>query len=105
MWDPATGGQVGDPLTGHTGPVLAVCPLPQPDGSTWLASAGNDGTVRVWDPGTGRQVGDPLTGHTGPVLAVCPRPQPEGSTGWPAPGTTARCGCGTRAPVGRSVTR
>jgi WD40 repeat protein len=92
VWDPATGRQVGDPLTGHTGYVGGVCTLPgtgpdgQPDGTTLLASTGDDGTVRVWDPATGRQIGDPLTGHTGHVLRVCtlpgagPHGRPDGTT-------------------------
>ena len=34
-----------------------------PDG-TWLASASDDGTVRIWDPATG-QLRAILTGHAG----------------------------------------
>jgi WD40 repeat protein len=55
---PGTGAQVGEALTGHTGPVLAVSTLPaggptgHPDRRTLLATAGDDGTVRVWDPAT-----------------------------------------------------
>ncbi|MFE3002995.1 WD40 repeat domain-containing protein [Nocardia sp. NPDC059246] len=40
-----------------------------PDG-TRLASADEDGTVRVWDPATGTPVGQPLTGHPGSVSSV-----------------------------------
>ena len=58
-------------------PTRALCELPRPSGSSWLASAGFDGTVRVWDPATGGQVGDPLTGRT---AGVCPLPQPDGSS-------------------------
>ena len=43
-----------------------------PDG-TWLATAGDDGTVRIWDPATGQQRAT-LTGHTGPVRAVAIAP-------------------------------
>ena len=34
-----------------------------PDG-TWLASGGEDGSVRIWDPATGEQRAV-LTGHAG----------------------------------------
>ena len=39
-----------------------------PDGRQ-LASAGEDGTVRLWDPATGAEQAT-LTGHTGRVAAV-----------------------------------
>ena len=40
-----------------------------PDGDL-LASAGDDGTVRLWDPASGDPIGEPLTGHTDAVCAV-----------------------------------
>ena len=75
LWDPASGEQVGEPLTGHDGAVYAVAF--NPDG-TLLASAGGDGTVRLWDPASGEQVGEPLTGHDGAVIGggVQPRRRP-----------------------------
>ena len=75
-WDPYTGTLVGqpltgtvEPLTGHTGPVRSVAFGAGPGGRPLLASAGDDGTMRLWDPGTGDQV-LPLTGHTGGLRSV-----------------------------------
>jgi len=82
IWDPTTG-TCRHTLTGHTDivNVLAIAP----DG-TWLASAGNDNTVRIWHAFMGRpcaalRVGYPLTvarwtsdsgiavgGHRGPYF-------------------------------------
>lgn len=49
LWDPTTGAALRT-LTGHTSWVLALAADPT---GTWLASAGDDGTVRMWDPTTG----------------------------------------------------
>ena len=59
IWDAATGQQRAV-LTGHTGAVNAVAIAP--DG-TWLATGGDDGTVRIWDAATGQQRAV-LTGHS-----------------------------------------
>jgi WD40 repeat protein len=67
LWDAATGQPLGEPLTGHTGPVLGVAF--SPDG-TRIASASYDQTVGLWDAVTGQPLGGPLTGHTGPVWGV-----------------------------------
>ena len=56
VWDPVSGGQVGPPLTGHTGWVRAVTGFSGPGGRLLLASGGADGSVRVWDPATWRQL-------------------------------------------------
>ena len=59
------------PSPRHTdGRVRAVAIAP--DG-TWLASAGDDGSVRIWDPATGQQRAA-LTGHARPVRAVAIAP-------------------------------
>ncbi|GAA2815562.1 hypothetical protein GCM10010441_45240 [Kitasatospora paracochleata] len=66
-------------LTGHSGSVNAVAVFTAPDGTPRLASAGNDGTVRIWDPATGAQVGEPLTGHDDWVNAVAVFTAPDGT--------------------------
>ena len=80
LWDPATGTPVGEPLTGHTGPVEAVCAVTGPGGRTLLATGSWDKTVRLWDPTTATPVGQPMTGHTSEVEAVCAVPGPGGRT-------------------------
>jgi WD40 repeat protein len=70
---------IGEPLTGHTHYVTAVCTVPLADGRTLLAT-GSDEAVRLWDPALGRQVGKSLTGHTRGVIAVCTVPLADGRT-------------------------
>ncbi|MFD8002989.1 trypsin-like peptidase domain-containing protein, partial [Streptomyces mirabilis] len=59
-------------LEGHTDWVNTVCAI-SAGGRTLLASAGNDGTVRLWNPDTGDSV-RVLQGHAGAVRALCPLP-------------------------------
>ena len=60
---------VGDPLTGHNGPVNAVA-VAELDGRPMVISGSDDETVRVWDLATGTPGGEPFTGRGGPVNAV-----------------------------------
>ena len=100
LWDVATHRQIGNPLTGHTGPVIVggVQPGRQDPGQRQRAI----GTVRLWDVATGRQIGNPLTGHTGRGLARWRSART--ARPWPAAATTTRCGCGMWPPAARSGT-
>jgi WD40 repeat protein len=69
LWDPATGTPVGEPLTGHTDRVEAVCAVPVPGGRTLLATASWDETVRLWDPATGEELIRLVTGAT--LTTIC----------------------------------
>jgi WD40 repeat protein len=53
LWEPATGHQVGAPLTGHTFPVHLVAFGTGPGRRPLLASNSGDKTVRPWEPTTG----------------------------------------------------
>lgn len=55
-------------LKGHTGSICSVAW--RPDGKA-LASASNDGTIRVWDLATAKELAV-LKGHTNPVLVGTP---------------------------------
>jgi WD40 repeat protein len=70
LWDPATGGAFGAPLTGHSGRVASLAGLTLRDGRCLLASGSEDRTIRLWDPAMGCAFGAPLIGHTGDVTSV-----------------------------------
>jgi len=62
VWRLADGTPVGEPLTGHTGPVEAVAAGALPDGTPVIVSGGGDfdGTVRVWRLADGTPLVPPL---------------------------------------------
>ncbi|WP_405634289.1 trypsin-like peptidase domain-containing protein [Streptomyces sp. NBC_00056] len=63
-------------LEGHTDWANTVCTISAGE-STLLASAGNDGTVRLWNSDTGEAV-RVLEAHAGTVRALCPLPTKQG---------------------------
>lgn len=62
----AVGSAGQSPFGGHAGRVLCVVFRP---GGLFVATGGDDGTVRIWDVGSGEQRTQ-LIGHTGPVKSV-----------------------------------
>ena len=65
--DAAGGAAVGAPLEGHTGIINAAAF--SPDGQ-WLATGGDDGTVRLWPTPGGSARGRVLRGHANRVWSV-----------------------------------
>ena len=62
-----TGEERGRPLTGHHGPICALAAYDLVDDTARLASAGEDGTLRLWDPRSAARIGPPRAHR---VLAV-----------------------------------
>ena len=105
VWRTADGTPVGEPLTGHDGPVNAVAAGALPDGTPVIISGGGDGTVRVWRTADGTPVGEPLTGHDGPVYAVAAGALPDGTPVIISGSVMARCGSGGPPTAPRSASR
>ena len=82
-------------LIGHTSSVEALAVAP--DGA-WLASTGDDQTVRIWDPHTGH-TRHTLTGHTSAVsaLAIAFRCRPSE---WTRPSCRCRVPRRVPSPIG-----
>ena len=66
LWDGLAGAPLGEPLTGHDGP-LAWGVWADVGGRPVLATGSSGGTVRLWDGLAGAPLGEPLTGHDGPL--------------------------------------
>jgi hypothetical protein len=60
VWRAADGALVGEPPTGHIGPVYAVAAEALSDGTPVIISGGHDGTVRVWRTADGTPLVPPL---------------------------------------------
>ncbi|MEO3812727.1 hypothetical protein ABGB17_27310 [Sphaerisporangium sp. B11E5] len=88
-------------FTGLTGEVYSAAY--SPDG-THLATAGEDGTVRIWDPATGKQHGAPLTGHNGEVQSVTYSPDGTHLATAGENGTVRIWNAATKEPVGAPLT-
>jgi WD40 repeat protein len=65
--DGASGGAVGTPLAGHSGTINAAAFSPD---AQMLATASDDGTVRVWSTLAGTESGLTLRGHDNRVWSV-----------------------------------
>ena len=104
-WNATSRASVGNPLSGHAGPISAVTTWTGPDGPM-LASADDNGTIRRWNAITGARVGDPLSGHNGGVQALVAWTGPDGPMLASAgdDGTIRRWDVTTGSPVGDPMT-
>jgi WD40 repeat protein len=66
--DVETGGEMHT-LEGHSGDIYAVAFSPDADGR-WIASAGEDSTVKIWDSHAGGAPVRSFRGHTGLVRSL-----------------------------------
>lgn len=79
LWDPDTGEQYGESLTGHFGGVVALAVLPPRNGGTSCGiAAASGGGIWFWDVVTGRQVRDRLEDRRCRVEALAFGTLPDG---------------------------
>jgi WD40 repeat protein len=105
IWNTRTWQEVGEPLRGHNGQVLAIALDKSDTAGGRIATASTDQTARVWRLRTGRSV--ILFGHTGPVNDVAFGPGGVVATAsgdatartWRANGDSARTLLGHTGPV------
>lgn len=82
LWDPATGAlhsELAQLAPPHRRRAFALAAASLLDGTTLLASAGEDRVVRLWDAITGTLRGE-LEGNTGVLKALAAVPLPDGTT-------------------------
>jgi WD40 repeat protein len=105
IWDTRTWQEVGEPLRGHNGQLLAIAFDGSDRAGGRIATASTDQTARVWRLRTGRPV--ILFGHEGPVNDVAFGPGGVAATAsgdatartWRANGDSARILLGHTGPV------
>ncbi len=95
---PASRLSAGHPLIGHTDSVTAIAF--SPDGKT-LATASEDGTVRMWDVFTRAPTGNTLVGHSGTVQALAFSPDGKTLATGGDDKTVRRWDAATHAPLGK----
>jgi WD40 repeat protein len=67
FWNTSTWEPIGEPLIGHKDIVFSISF--SPDGR-FLASSGDDGTVRLWDVYSGQQIGVPIADETASPISL-----------------------------------
>ena len=100
VWDAASGKPIGQPLTGHTGPVISVAFSPH---GHRIVSGSEDGFVRVWDAASGKPIGQPL-GHTEGVRSVAFSPDGRRIVSGSRDKTLRVWDAGTGEPIGEPLT-
>jgi len=87
-------------LRGHQSQVFSVAFAPLGDR---LASAGQDGTVRLWNAITGVQIGEPMLGHDGGVTSIAFAPDGEHLASAGEDSTVRIWGVVTRTQIGEPL--